>query len=93
MLTVVVYDISDNTSRSNLIKQLQHFGLHRIQKSVFIGYLDLESRLDLSENFELYLSSDKDSVILFPFCESCKDSILLSWDVELPAKEQVFRFI
>ena len=84
MLTVVVYDISDNTSRSNLIKQLQHFGLHRIQKSVFIGYLDLESRLDLSENFELYLSSDKDS---------CKDSILLSGDVELPVKEQVFRFI
>ena len=40
MLTVVVYDISDNTSRSYLIKKLQHFGLKRIQKSVFIGYLE-----------------------------------------------------
>ena len=56
MLTVVVYDISDNTSRSNLIKQLQHFGLHRIQKSVFIGYLDLESRLDNIESNKILIS-------------------------------------
>ena len=42
MLTVVVYDISENTSRNNLIKRLQYFGLKRIQKSVFIGYLKLK---------------------------------------------------
>ena len=41
MLTVVVYDITDNTSRLHLIKKLQYFGLKRLQKSVFIGYLEL----------------------------------------------------
>ena len=75
MLTVVVYDISDNTSRSYLIKKLQHFGLKRIQKSVFIGYLEAKERLDLANDIETYLSKDTDSIIILPSCESCKNSI------------------
>ena len=80
MLTVVVYDISDNTSRSYLIKKLQHFGLKRIQKSVFIGYLEAKERLDLANDIETYLSKDTDSIIILPSCESCKNSILLVGD-------------
>lgn len=92
MLSLVVYDISDNLSRLHLIKRLQHFGLKRLQKSVFIGHLDLNSRLDLSQDFELYLSSDKDSIVLFPLCDSCKDSILLEGDADIPNCNEEYLF-
>ena len=93
MLTVVVYDISDNTSRLYLIKKLQHYGLKRIQKSVFIGYLQLKERLDLAEDIDTYLSKDTDSIIILPLCNTCKDSILLVGDAEIPNNDLIYRFI
>lgn len=93
MLTVVVYDISDNASRSYLIKRLQHYGLRRLQKSVFIGYLGAEQRLDLVDDVETYLSSDMDSIVVFPICESCKRSILIQGDVDIPQNDLTYRFI
>lgn len=93
MLTIVTYDISDNTSRSHFIKRLHYFGLKRLQKSVFIGYMIPKDRLDLASEFEEYLSSENDSIILFPLCESCKKSILLDGEVEVPKDDLNYRFL
>ena len=93
MLTVVVYDITDNTQRSSLIKKLQYFGLKRIQKSVFIGYLKLNERLDLAEDLKTFLSKDTDSIIILPLCESCKNSILLEGDADIPQNDLTYRFL
>ena len=93
MLTVVVYDISENTSRNNLIKRLQYFGLKRIQKSVFIGYLELKERLDLVDDLDTFLSKESDSIIIFPLCENCKKSILLVGDAEIPENDLTYRFL
>ena len=93
MLTVVVYDISDNTSRSYLIKKLQHYGLKRIQKSVFTGYLNADERIDLSDEIDAYLSKDTDSIIIFPSCKNCKDSIMLVGDATIPSNDLTYRFI
>lgn len=93
MLTVVVYDISDNTSRLYLIKKLQFFGLKRLQKSVFIGYLEVKERLDLADDVETYLSSDSDSIVIFPLCESCKNSILIQGEVDIPRNDLTYRFL
>jgi CRISPR-associated protein Cas2 len=94
MLVFVAYDISENKSRNNLIKRLRHFGLHRIQKSLFAGNLSLDDRFDLNEDIDMYLSSEKDSIIITPVCESCKDSITQFSDmpISLPEKED-FKFI
>ena len=93
MLTIVTYDISDNTSRSYLIKKLQYFGLKRLQKSVFIGYLETEDRLDLANEVETYLSSDKDSIVIFPVCRNCRESILIQGDAVIPQNDVTYRFI
>ena len=93
MLTVVTYDISDNTSRLYLIKKLQYFGLKRLQKSVFIGYMELQERLDLADELEMYLSNDKDSIVIFPICETCKNSILLEGDADIPQNDLTYRFL
>ena len=93
MLTVVVYDISDNTSRMYLIKKLQYFGLKRMQKSVFIGYLEADERLKLADDLDTFISGDSDSIVIFPVCESCKSSILLQGDAEIPQNDLTYRFI
>ena len=93
MLTVVVYDISDNTSRSHLIKKLQFFGLKRLQKSVFIGYLNLKDRLDLAEELNIFLADNSDSIVIFPLCENCKNSILLEGDADIPENDLTYRFL
>lgn len=93
MLTVVVYDISDNTSRLYLIKKLQYYGLKRLQKSVFIGYLELNERLDLADEVDTYISSDTDSIVILPLCESCKKSILIQGDAEIPENDLTYRFL
>ena len=84
MMVIVMYDISEDAPRNNLIKRLRYYGLRRIQKSVFCGLLEIEERFELAS----YLSSDKDSIALFPICESCVDSILIEGAMSLPQKEE-----
>ncbi|WP_458404166.1 CRISPR-associated endonuclease Cas2 [Methanobrevibacter sp.] len=93
MLTVVTYDISDNTSRNYLIKKLQYYGLKRLQKSVFIGYLEANERLDLADDVETYISSDADSIVILPMCEKCKSSILIQGDAAVPKNDLTYRFL
>ena len=75
---------SDNNTRSHFIKKLQHFGLRRVQKSVFSGFLELEERLDLASAFDEFLSCEKDSIMLIPTCESCANSILTDGELKMP---------
>lgn len=93
MLTVVVYDISDNTSRLYLIKKLQYYGLKRLQKSVFIGYLETNDRFDLANDVETYLSSDSDSIVIFSLCGNCKNSILVQGNADIPENDLTYRFL
>ena len=93
MLTIVTYDISDNKIRSYFIKKLQSYGLYRIQKSVFAGYLTPDDRLDLASELESYLSSDNDSIIILPLCKNCKSSILYDGEVAIPNNELNYRFL
>ena len=72
---------------------MQYFGLKRIQKSVFIRYLELNERLDLAEDLKTYLSKDTDSIIILPLCESCKNSILLEGDADIPQNDLTYRFL
>lgn len=93
MLTIVTYDISDNTTRNYLIKKLQSYGLYRIQKSVFAGHLSVNERLDLADESESFLSSDNDSIIIVPVCKNCKESILYQGEVYIPEDDLNYRFL
>lgn len=92
MNVFVMYDISDTPTRSNFIKKLQFFGLKRIQKSVFYGVLDNDDKFDLIDSFELYLSSESDSIILIPVCKNCFDSIFIEGDFEFPNNNTSYVF-
>ena len=86
ILVFVMYDITDNSTRSSFVKKLQHYGLRRIQKSIFCGFLSIDERLNLASEFDFYMSSEQDSIILIPACESCLESVFIEGNLILPQK-------
>ncbi|MBQ6218757.1 MAG: CRISPR-associated endonuclease Cas2 [Methanosphaera sp.] len=87
MLTVIIYDIEETNNRNHLIKKLRHFGLNRIQKSVFSGYLDKSSRKKLQEYTKENIQSDKDSIIHLEICHSCQKTIIIQGENRLPSED------
>ena len=92
MLVFVMYDIVDTPTRTNLVKKLKHYGLRRIQKSIFCGFLTIKERLDLASEFDLFMSSERDTIILIPACESCLDSVFIEGNLDLPTKS-LYEFV
>lgn len=77
----VLYDIvstpEGNRRRQKIIKQIQKFGLMRVQKSVFCGELNT-NRLDELIIFSKNLIEETvDSVYIFPICEKDYNSVVL----------------
>ena len=68
MLFFVMYDIESNKVRGYVVKYLQRKGLHRVQKSIFLGRLDAaqynEIRNDLAEVQQAY--DNNDSILVVP---------------------------
>lgn len=94
MLTLVIYDISDNKDRNNLIKKLQHYGLHRIQKSAFLGNVSHSKRTELEEKVEENVSGPKDSIYFVPICHKCRGlTTIFSEDSRVLVDERNYRII
>jgi CRISPR-associated protein Cas2 len=71
MRTLVIYDISEDRSRSKLREHLRNSGLRGIQYSGFIGEVSTHDRFVLSKEIGKYLSGDWDSIYVVPLCERC----------------------
>jgi len=76
-LVWVIYDIVSDKIRRHVIKILKKAGLYRVQKSVFLGTVERnridELRLEIAELINL----KKDSVYVFPLCESDFKKVIL----------------
>lgn len=71
MLTLVIYDISDDKKRTRLSRKLLSYSLSRIQYSAFKGELNSHDRFVLQKELGRFLSSEKDSIYIIPLCEKC----------------------
>lgn len=71
MLTLVIYDISDDKKRTKLADHLKKYSLYRIQYSGFKGELNPHDRLILSKEIKKYVGSERDSIYILPLCERC----------------------
>lgn len=71
MITLVIYDISDDSKRTKLSSYLKQYGLKRIQYSGFRGELDANDRHVLVQEAGKFLSCDEDSIYVIPLCSSC----------------------
>ena len=71
MLTLVIYDISDDKKRTRLSRKLISYSMERIQYSAFKGELNSHDRFILAKEIEKYLSKETDSIYIIPLCERC----------------------
>ena len=91
----VVYDITDNSTRSKVARICLDKGLYRVQKSVFLGTLNANERDSLAIECEEIIDPDVDSVYVFPMDnESFKKVKLLgqAFDKELVNDEVLTKF-
>ena len=59
MLVWFIYDISKNKNRNKLIKLAQEYGLYRVQKSVFLGDVEMNLLDEITLQSEEIINKDK----------------------------------
>jgi CRISPR-associated protein Cas2 len=96
MLTWVVYDISDDRTRTRVARRCLDFGLYRVQKSVFLGDVEgnrVEEILLFSREL---LNLQTDSVYIFPMCREDFEKVRIvgqGFDRQLVADEVLTQVI
>jgi CRISPR-associated protein Cas2 len=65
MLTLLVYDISKDRTRTKIAKRCLDFGLYRVQKSVFAGDLENNRIEEIVLASRELLNAETDSVYVF----------------------------
>ena len=70
MYMIASLDCKFKTNQEHIENVLQHYGLRKIQNSLYAGDLSNDERKDLSENISK-ITRDNDSVMIIPICENC----------------------
>ena len=69
MYMIASLDCKFKTNQENIEKIFQHYGLRKIQSSLYAGDLDNNERNDLCENIRNTIH-DNDNVLIIPICQS-----------------------
>ncbi|KJR43127.1 CRISPR-associated protein, Cas2 family [Candidatus Magnetoovum chiemensis] len=69
MLTWIIYDISNDRTRSKVAKACKNTGLYRVQKSAFLGNINKNQIDELKIMCEDIIDEDVDSIYIFPMCD------------------------
>jgi len=67
---IASFDCKFKTNKKNIENVFEHFGLRKIQSSLYVGDLENDERKDLCENINRIIR-DNDSVVIMPICQSC----------------------
>lgn len=70
MHTLVIYDISDDEIRSRVSDACKRFGLSRIQKSAFMGYITSAARKELISALKRILGDNDGNIQIFVICRA-----------------------
>lgn len=77
MLTWVIYDIVDDGIRDKISDKCKDYGLYRVQKSVFLGDINISDRDALALECGDLIDVSIDSVYIFPMDEESFKKIKL----------------
>ncbi len=89
-LVWVIYDITNNRTRSKIARACKNKGLYRVQKSAFLGKLNRTQIAELRMICEDIINKEVDSVYIFPMCEEDFKKVQLlgqAFDQELVSDE------
>ena len=70
MQTLIVYDISDDEIRLRVSEACKRFGLARIQRSTFLGYLSSMRRKELAAALRRILGDADGNIQIFVICRA-----------------------
>lgn len=70
MYMIASFDCKFKTNRENIEKILQHFGLRKIQDSLYVGELENNERKTLVKNIDEIIR-ENDSILIMPVCQNC----------------------
>ena len=70
MYTIASFDCKFKGNRENIERTLQHYGLRKLQPSLYAGDLENSERETLAENISKIVKK-ADSVLIVPICQSC----------------------
>ncbi|MCX8190021.1 MAG: CRISPR-associated endonuclease Cas2 [Candidatus Diapherotrites archaeon] len=79
MIYWVIYDISDNNLRLKVSEECKNFGLKRIQKSAFCGFLSKNKAEMLAINCKEHIKSS-DCIFIIPACKQCFSNKIILGD-------------
>ena len=82
-------DCKFKTNQKNIENILQHYGLRKIQGSLYAGELSNDERKDLCENISEIIR-ENDSVLIIPICENCYSKKQISGR-EIKFKNDLYR--
>lgn len=74
MLTVIAYDVSDDTRRCALARELLNYG-RRVQESVFECYVESEQLDKLRASIETIIDISTDNIRFYYLCAKDRDKI------------------
>ncbi|MEW6035033.1 MAG: CRISPR-associated endonuclease Cas2 [Candidatus Micrarchaeota archaeon] len=90
MLYWIIYDISNDKARGRVAEKCKNYGLSRVQKSSFLGFLSPNKAEMLALEFDELLS-EGDAVFIIPTCRSCaKEKIIVGHLDEEKVRERDF---
>ena len=66
MLTLVIYDITDDDLRNRVASFLKSKGLKRVQKSAFLGELSNSQLINVEAGLSLLIRNSKANIQIYP---------------------------
>lgn len=87
MLTLIIYDITNDKQRTKLAHHLQNYGLYRVQYSGFVGDLNSHDRTLLAKEVRQYVNEEKDSIYIVPLCDRCAKLCKIIAEKELSLRD------
>ena len=70
MYTIVSFDVKFKTNHDNIEKILQHYGLRKLQSSLYAGDLDNNEKELLKKNIDGIIR-ENDNLLIIPICQNC----------------------
>jgi CRISPR-associated protein Cas2 len=96
MLTWLIYDITEDRTRTQVARRCLDFGLYRVQKSVFLGDLAANRVEEVLLFSRELLNPETDSVYIFPMCREDFDRVRIvgqGFDRQMVADELLTQVI
>lgn len=88
VITLVIYDITDDDLRLRVAKFLKAMGLKRVQKSAFAGPLTSSQRADIIAGLRRLVMGAKANVQLYPLSEaSFRQRVTIGAEIDYEKEE------